>query len=374
MITRRQVICSAAVAALPTALRADTGWALWERFAPRMVNRDGRVVDYSAGDKTTSEGQAYGLFFALVAGDRERFERILEWTQVNLSGGDLGERLPAWLYSSSGGGVAAIADSNPASDADLWLAYTLMQAGKLWQLPRYSSLGLRLAARIASEEVADLPGLGAMLLPGPRGFTPAPGSARLNASYLPLPLFYGLSETHPEGPWLRVAENVPRVVRGSSPAGFALDWILYRDGAGFLAESAKGTAAMSSYDAIRVYLWAGITDAATPGCKETLDSLRGMLNHLRSAAFPAAEILPNGSVLNAQSPIGFSAAMIPYLSAMHAEDLLMRQRTRLNQRIASGSEWRYYDMCLTLFALGWSDGRYRFDAGGNLQLNGGPGA
>jgi endo-1,4-beta-D-glucanase Y len=33
-----------------------------------------RVIDRQGGDRTTSEGQSYGLFFALVANDRARFE------------------------------------------------------------------------------------------------------------------------------------------------------------------------------------------------------------------------------------------------------------------------------------------------------------
>jgi endoglucanase len=79
-------------------------WLAWEAFAKVFVQADGRVIDRTAGDRSTSEAQAYGLFFALVANDRPRFERILGWTANNLAQGDLSTHLPAWLWGSTDGG------------------------------------------------------------------------------------------------------------------------------------------------------------------------------------------------------------------------------------------------------------------------------
>ncbi len=69
-------------------------WTLWRSYSARFIDDQGRVIDPS-GNRTTSQGQAYALFFALVADDRPRFDRILEWTNYNLALGDLGARLPA---------------------------------------------------------------------------------------------------------------------------------------------------------------------------------------------------------------------------------------------------------------------------------------
>ena len=42
----------------------------------------GRVIDLSQEDKrSTSEGQAYAMFFALVANDQAMFDRLLGWTK-----------------------------------------------------------------------------------------------------------------------------------------------------------------------------------------------------------------------------------------------------------------------------------------------------
>ncbi len=361
---------TAIAATSPGALFAAPGWTLWETFAPRLVDSQGRVIDRAAGDRTTSEGQSYGLFFSLVAGDRKRFDLILDWTQKNLARGDLGSRLPAWLYGKTAGGSSSILDANPASDADLWLAYTLMQAGRLWETKRYADLGSRLASLISEHEVKELPGLGAMLLPGANGFTSQPGAFQLNSSYLPLQLFAALAQAQPNGPWQRIAGNVPRVIKGSAPSGYALDWVTYRSGTGFVAETTRYGKPLCSYDAVRVYLWAGMLDAGTPGRWQILQSLYGMSEHLKKVAFPASEILPGGAVVNAQSPVGFSAAVMPYLAAIDDKPGSARQRLRVQQKLESGGELRYYDMCLGLFALGWMQGYYRFDSKGALVLNG----
>ena len=64
---------AALLAAMAAALPASAAWDLWDDFKS-VGTEHGRVVDYSDARRiTTSEGQSYGLFFALVAGDREAF-------------------------------------------------------------------------------------------------------------------------------------------------------------------------------------------------------------------------------------------------------------------------------------------------------------
>ena len=95
-----------------------------------------------ADQRTVSEGQAYAMMFALVANDRGTFDRVLAWTTNNLARGDLSQHLPAWLWGkhkdeSKGYGVL---DPNAATDADVWMAYALLEASRLWSEPRYLAL------------------------------------------------------------------------------------------------------------------------------------------------------------------------------------------------------------------------------------------
>ncbi len=78
---------------------AACDWPAWQQFKQDYISDAGRVIDPSSPQKiTTSEGQSYGLFFALVANDRETFDRLLTWTENNLAAGDLTAHLPAWLW------------------------------------------------------------------------------------------------------------------------------------------------------------------------------------------------------------------------------------------------------------------------------------
>jgi endo-1,4-beta-D-glucanase Y len=45
-------------------------WTLWDSYSARFIDAQGRVIDPQGGARTTSEGQAYALFFALADNDR----------------------------------------------------------------------------------------------------------------------------------------------------------------------------------------------------------------------------------------------------------------------------------------------------------------
>src|SRR5262245_44672844 len=74
---------------------------VWAAYTSWFMDGQIRVIDRDSGDRTTSEGQAYAMFFTLVANDRERFDKLLRWTELNLADGDLSARLPAWLWGAA---------------------------------------------------------------------------------------------------------------------------------------------------------------------------------------------------------------------------------------------------------------------------------
>ena len=93
-------------------------WPAWEQFKKEYVSAEGRVIDPSDARKiTTSEGQSYGLFFALAANDRDGFRKLFEWTQNNLAEGDLRAHLPGWLWGKKSDDQWTVLDSNSASDS-----------------------------------------------------------------------------------------------------------------------------------------------------------------------------------------------------------------------------------------------------------------
>jgi len=268
-------------------------WPRWDNFKSVFISADGRVTDVGSPDsRTVSEGQAYGLFFSLVANDKPNFEKILAWTQNNLAQGDLSVHLPSWLWGRKPDNSWGVIDANAASDADLWIAYTLLQAGRSWHDTRLSTLGRALALHILSQETANLPGLGQTVLPGPRGFQTASHTWRLNPSYVPIEVLRGIETALPDQTlWSRLIETSLNLLTLTAPHGFVPDWVQYRASAEageFVADSK--TAALGSYDAVRVYLWAGMLAPEDPLAASLRKTFRPMTDYVAAHGYPPEKV------------------------------------------------------------------------------------
>lgn len=347
--------------------RCRTGWPHWDAYGARFVARDGRVIDRTDGDRSTSEGQAYGMFLALVFGDRDRFEGMRRWTENNLAGGELGANLPAWLWGRRGDGSWGVRDANPASDADLWMAYALLEAGRLWNEPRYLAQGRTLLATIVEREIVEVPKEGPVLLPGPHGFRREDGSVRLNPSYLPLPLLRRFRSLKLPGPWDALASHAVRLVTRTTPHGAVPDWVILRNGR---YEQDTERAPAGSYDAIRVYLWAGLLPRAEPLRAELMRVLKRPLDHFqRHGVVPERMDPRKGDDASGSGPPGFLAALIP-LATERDPALARRLDAALQATRADGlygTPATYYDQNLVLFAKAFTAGHYRFEANGALH-------
>ena len=344
-------------------------YQFWTSYQARFIDSQGRVIDWNDGGITTSEGQSYALFFALVANNPKLFQNILTWTQDNLAQGSLAAHLPAWRWGERPNKTWGVLDTNSAADADLWIAYTLIQAGRLWNRNSYTAMGTLLAKRIAQQEVVTLPDTGPMLIPGNAGFHIAPNTYVFNPSYLPLPVVEGLAHALPHGPWRAMAMHLPHFIKAVSPHGFAPDWVAYspRQGYHIAPQGSNG-----SYNAIRVYLWAGMSNPDTPGAQRILDSVSGMANYLQSHLLPPVSEVWQTGVPSGTGPTGFSAALIPYLMQKGMKPEVRNQWLRLNADYDHadglyGKTSHYYDQNLALFALGWVYHTIRFDRNGELK-------
>ena len=351
-----------AAAVLPLDVLAQacgTPWREWRAFVDRHIEPDGRVVDHLNTDlRSTSESQSYGLFFALVDNDPVLFDRILAGTRRHLCRGRADLKRPAWLWGRAADGQFRVLDPNTAADGELWIAYALLEAGRLWKRPGLVEAGRQTLALMRTAEVVELPGFGPMLLPGNRGFVQA-DRWTLNPSYLPLFVLRRFAAVDARGPWARLAERSVAMTRASAPVGFAPDWIAW-NGKAFVADPGKG--AIGSYDAIRCYLWAGMTDPADPLRRTLLDGLSGPASMLRAQSGFAEKIDTRLGVGTGTPSTGFAAALLPYLSALGQPALAKAQLAR----IPAAGTLNYYDRALVLFGKGWMDRRYRFSADGRL--------
>jgi endoglucanase len=342
-----------AAALLQTTVSAAS-WPQWEAYKRHFMQQDGRVIEHSQDARTTSEAQAYALFHALVANDRKTFQRTLDWTEHNLAAGDLTQQLPAWLWGKRPDGSWGIIDDNAASDADMWLAWVLLEAGEKWRSEHYRKLGHSVLSLIERHEIVRLPQLGYMVLPGPHGFHPDKQSWKLNLSYLPLQVIRKFSRSGNREIWNDVLRNSITLISRATTNGIVPDWVIYAAD-GTLRADAKSPSNRIGFDAIRVYLWAGMLPPSEPG-------RAALLQKLSRAC--AEQLVPDAS-----TSAGMKIAIAPLMKTTgnnHCVGELVKLVDRSWHGGLLGDPARYYDQNLSMFALAWLEKRYAFTADGGL--------
>jgi endo-1,4-beta-D-glucanase Y len=268
-----------------------------------------------------------------------------------------------------------VKDPNSAGDADLWIAYDLIQGGRFWKRPEYAAAGDGLLRQIAAREVSHATS-SPVLLPAHSGFAHE-GFIIANPSYMPLFLLEAAARTQPSGPWRTMASSLPALIQKTNIDGFATDWLkIDSDGTmnSSLALDASSEQATGSYDAIRVYLWAAITPPSISGRDAILKSLYGMAAYMKIHPLPPEFVAEGQRAPYGTGTISFSAALLPFLQAVQETNAAAAQKRRLETAWSArtglyGDPPRYYDQNLGMFSIGYMEHRYRIQSNGDVEVS-----
>jgi endoglucanase len=332
--------------------QARTAWyALWNHYQAIFITADGRVIDPMRHNATTSEGQSYAMFFALVAQDRPLFDRLLQWTQNNLSQGDFSQHLPAWLWGENAAHHWGVLEQNDASDANLWIAFSLLNAGNQWPESTYTAQGLALLDLIAQRDGVRYDQDSFYLLPGAKGFILPDGKLVLNPSYFPMFQLAYFAHIQPKGPWSELQNKMPDLIRAASPKGFVPDWFAVDPRTMAVSQAPQGVE--GGYDAIRVYLWFGLSAVKVPKLDVLNTAMRGMASYLKENPTPLEWINTQTAELRSLGNSGFKAALIPFLKVSAVSSRADEYQSDLiNEILRHGLiSPDYYANNLALFAL-----------------------
>ncbi len=333
-------------------------WDKWDAFKASNVNESFRVVDHSDKRKiTTSEGQSYAMFFALVAGDKTSFENLLKWTEDNLAGGDLTKRKPAWLWGKNGSAWNII-DGNNAADSDMWIAYSLLEAGRLWNRPDYTEKA-KAMIELLKKDVRDVKGLGKVLLPGYKGFE-RDAFVTLNPSYYPIFIMRRFAQE--DADWNAVIEGTVRALVRSSPRGYAPDWVRF-DRQGKVVPEKGDDYVLGSYNAIRTYMWAAMLSPADPVHDVLTEQFEPFAKMTRETQMPPEKVNVLTGERFGTGSTGFAACVLELLGPGATQSYL---RNVIENDPIVGEN--YYRNTLLLFAIGFDRGLFRFDRNGYLIL------
>ena len=241
----------------------------WNSYRRLFIQSDGRVIDYQAKDRSTSEGQAYAMLRAVLINDPSTFAKTLNWSENNLKrqkNGVKTDNLWAWKWGKRADGSWGTIDSNFASDGDIDAITALIFAYRRWNRPQYLQLAkAKLRDLWKLSTVSDSKGK-RYLLPGPKNaFIPNSSTIYLNPSYFAPYAFRIFSQVYPEQDWLSLVDSSYEVLEKSneiSAVGLPSDWVALDIKSGEIQAlpSSSKIQTLYSFDAYRVW-WRIALDA-----------------------------------------------------------------------------------------------------------------
>jgi endoglucanase len=264
------------------------------RFLNRYVTADGRVIRHDQGGDIVSEGQAYAMLIAEVAGRPALLRTVWAWTHTHLG-------QPNGLPASHASGDGHVEDPHSATDADTLIAYALLR----YSGPDEDTLheaGRRVADAVLAHESVSLPGGDRLPVAGPWATTTSPPI--VNPSYLMPGIFGALVGLTGDDRWNGAADAAVKLIVDLSGDGTRLppDWAqLSHDRLVPIANPGGGAGVQYSFDAARLPIW--FATACTPDAQSLAANWWRHLLGADGRSGPQALTLDGATINPAPSPV-----------------------------------------------------------------------
>jgi endoglucanase len=191
----------------------ESGSSASAAFFASYVSHDGRVVRHDEGGDTVSEGQAYALLLAVAANERARFDLVWSWTRENLQRSD---GLFSWRWRAG-----RVDDANPAADADLDIAASLLMGASKFGDQSLAVEARRIATAVIENETVEV-AQQRILVAGPW----AVGNRVVNPSYLARCDFDEFEQATTDPRWAQIRESSHALISALIREGLPPDWII----------------------------------------------------------------------------------------------------------------------------------------------------
>ncbi|WP_026100097.1 glycosyl hydrolase family 8 [Fortiea contorta] len=338
----------------------------WDSYRRRFIQNDGRVIDFEASDRSTSEGQAYAMLRAVFIDDPETFALTLKWAENNLlrqQNSKSRDTLWAWKWGKKPDGTWGVIDSNFASDGDIDAITALIFAARRWNRPEYMEL-----AKIKLRDLWNLstaPGYGGKpyLLPGPKlAFVPNESTLYLNPSYLAPYAFRIFAQVDPTHDWLGLVDTSYQILENStqlSTVGLPSDWVALdiKTGQFELVPPSSNLQSLYSFDAYRVW-WRLSLDAVWFNAPPARRYLQQSTQHLQKlwtqkSRLPARIDLQGKALVDyeATSQYAMFYAAMRLVEPALAEELLAKKILPQYKQGIWGDDSAYYTQNLAWLGL-----------------------
>lgn len=338
----------------------------WESYRRRFIQSDGRVIDFEASDRSTSEGQAYAMLRAVLIDDPETFALTLKWSENNLlrqQNSKPTDSLWAWKWGKKPDGSWGVIDNNFASDGDIDAITALILASRRWNRPEYLEL-----AKIKLQDLWNLSSTTGYagkryLLPGPTAaFVPNESTLYLNPSYLAPYAFRIFAQVDPTRDWLSLVDTSYQILENSaqlSTVGLPSDWVALdiKTGQYQLVPPSSKLQSLYSFDAYRVW-WRLSLDAVWFNSPQARQYLQKSTQHLQKL-WVEKSLLPARINLQGQALVDYEATSqyAMFYAAMRlvepklAEELLVQKLLPQYKQGIWGDDSAYYTQNLAWLGL-----------------------
>lgn len=263
----------------------EKAYSGWKKNFMIDLEQGSLVVDKREGKiRVHSEGMAYGLYFSVLANDRQTFDKLLSGLE-NYAKKENG--LYAWLLNTRG----EVIEDHSATDADMYAAAAVTLAYAKWKDPRYQKVAQRLIDAVWEKEILQLEHKGySIILPSDNHKLFVYGDGRLvyNPSYFTPSLLrlFASVDNNPKHDWNKVIQDGYRLLEEIVVQAGKLrsdlfkanpmdmnpvpDWALVNifDGKPYLQKYSINP--HKGFDAIRVYLELA-RDAQDPRAQKAAD-------------------------------------------------------------------------------------------------------
>ena len=337
----------------------------WDSYRRRFIQRDGRVIDYEASDRSTSEGQAYAMLRAVLIDDSATFALTLNWGENNLQRLENGkpiDNLWAWKWGRTSDGSWGAIDKNFASDGDIDAITALILASRRWNRPEYME--------IAKTKLQDLWKYSTVvgqnkryLLPGPKAaFVKDSSSIILNPSYFAPYAFRLFAQVDPERDWLSLVDTSYEVLEDSkelSAVNLPSDWVALNAETGKYQPLPADSPISSvySFDAYRVW-WRIALDASWFNSSRAQSYLETAIQHplklwREQSSIPARINLEGKALVNyeATSQYAMLYAATKLIQPELAQELLEKKLLPQYQQEVWDDNEAYYTQNLAWLGL-----------------------
>jgi endo-1,4-beta-D-glucanase Y len=231
----------------------------WDSYKAQFILGNGRTIDPTQHNITTSEAQGYALLRAVWIDDKPTFDRVYAFTidnmkrpQDNLFGWRYGQ-MPNGKYGFLTGG-----GNNSAADADSDIAFALLLASKRWNDPQYESKAVPIIKDLWKYETATGSGGKRYLIAG--NWAQNQQKLIMNVSYFAPYEWREFAKADPKDNWLSLIDPAYTLLSdaGTAPldkakgVGLPPDWIaLDRQNGQLTAANISNLTTNYSFDAMR---------------------------------------------------------------------------------------------------------------------------